>query len=263
MAVEFPRETKSVLGIEIDGDLSEEEVRQWLQFNALDMHTRLLRLNWICRGNRSQTAVLWAFCEHHRSVNGLGKQFFAHIQTPDLERRVVLDFQISKRSTHHAFLYLLETKLLTMVFEGVAQRQTRTRRMCLNWSNLNMLLQTVNWSQIPISTLQLNWVANDPAGLVILIDAHSHEANFGAVTGPKNMGKMYFELTGRQIHRNVLAIKIDQLERNGWLEIGGRKKWKVSEYRLAPKTHDSIARFLETDFEQLINPDSQGKCLKS
>lgn len=263
MAVEFPRETKSVLGIEIEGDLSEEEARQWLQFNTLDMHTRLLRLNWICRGNRSQTAVLWAFCEHHRRVKGLGKQFFIHIQTPDLERRVVLDFQIYKRSTHYAFLYLLEAKLLTMVFEGVAQRQTRTRRMCLNWSNLNILLQTVNWSQIPISTLQLNWVANDPAGLVILIDAHSHGDNFGAAAATRNLRKMYFELTGRQIHRNVLANKIDLLERDGWLEIKERQKGKVREYRLAQKTHESIARFLKTDFEQLINPDNQGKYLKS
>lgn len=146
--------------LKIDGEIDAEDVKTWQDFCALPMHTRLLQLHWISR-NRSELAVLWSFCEHHRRTATLGEKYHRRDSSRLITSKLGGRIDCNQVGVSRAINALLD--------EGVLCKKAHVdnviRKLWLNWPVLAQRLKTTFPDQI---VLHLNWLVDNKVELCVL-----------------------------------------------------------------------------------------------
>jgi hypothetical protein len=146
--------------LKIDGDIDADDVKTWQDFCALPMHTRLLQLHWISR-NRSELAVLWSFCEHHRRTGTLGEKYHRRDSSRLITSKLGDRIHCNQVGVSRAINSLLEEDVLCKK----AHVDNVIRKLWINWPVLAQRLKTKLPDQ---QALQLNWLADNRAELCVL-----------------------------------------------------------------------------------------------
>jgi predicted transcriptional regulator len=146
--------------LRIDGNISPNDIEAWKKFISQPMHERLLQLHWISR-NRSELAVLWTFCEHHRRTATLGEKYFRR------DSRRLITSKLSDRI--HCTEVGVSKSINALIEEGVLGKQEHVdnviRKLWLNWPALSQRLKIDFPDQ---QVLQFNWLAENSSELCVL-----------------------------------------------------------------------------------------------
>lgn len=235
--------------LKIDGDISANDIESWKMFCSQPMHTRLLQLHWISR-NRSELAVLWTFCEHHRRTATLGEKYFRRDS-----RRLIT----SKLSTRiHCTEVGVSKSINTLIEEDVLCKKAHVdnviRKLWLNWPTLSKRLE-IDFPDKQI--LQLNWLADNRTELCVLsMLAKQSIENSCAGDGAQSAPFVKVTLKTIQPHGDQLGAStnaksieraVAKLSEAGLIELSD--KGVMNKARISTTCFCAITTFLTTNFE--------------
>lgn len=153
-------EVKPSRELKIDGEISIEDIESWKEFCGQSMHMRLLQLHWISR-NRSELAVLWSFCEHHRRTATLGEKYHRRDSSRLITSKLGDRIDCNQVGVSRAINALLDEGILCKK----AHVDNVIRKLWLNWPVLAQRLKTTFPAQI---VLHLNWLVDNKVELCVL-----------------------------------------------------------------------------------------------
>jgi hypothetical protein len=232
------------------GDLSEASVQAWMDFTAMPIHERCLRLAWMAP-TRAQAAVLLRFCERHRMTLNLGSdRSYSRFSAKEVTLRFGNVFGCSRSSIGQAMSDLLQEDVL----RAQPHVDNVTRKIWLNWPALQERWQSTEFPEL--RWLELNWIARNKAEMVVLHALQSgqsegqHDA-FVALS-PRELERRYRPQFGAGVDSSALSRAIKTLTAAGTIkpaseDMGGRG------LRLVPgKVEQLLQAFYQQDLEKLL-----------
>jgi hypothetical protein len=232
------------------GDLSEASVQAWMDFTAMPIHERCLRLAWMAP-TRAQAAVLLRFCERHRMTLSLGSdRSYSRFSAKEVTLRFGNVFGCSRSSIGQAMSDLLQEDVL----RAQPHVDNVTRKIWLNWPALQERWQSTEFPEQ--RWLELHWIARNKAEMVVLHalqSAQSQSQHDGLVTlSTSGLERQYQPVFGAGVDAKAILRAIKRLTAAGLVEqadeaIGGRG------LRLVPgKVEQLLQAFYQQDLEKLL-----------
>lgn len=235
--------------LKIDGNISADDIESWKAFCSQPMHTRLLQLHWIAR-NRSELAVLWTYCEHHRRTATLGEKYYRK------DSRLTIDMRLSSRL--HCNQRGVARSINTLLEEGVLCKKEHVdnviRKLWLNWPVLALRLKTKLPDQ---QVLQLNWLADNRAELCVLsILVQQWTDNSCVVDGVRSAPfvkvtlktvKPFADEFGVTTNAKSVERAAAKLSEAGLIELSDQGV--MNKARFSPTCYSAITTLLTTNFE--------------
>jgi hypothetical protein len=235
--------------LKIDGDIDADDVKTWQDFCALPMHIRLLQLHWISR-NRSELAVLWSFCEHHRRTGTLGEKYHRRDSSRLITSKLGDRIDCNQVGVSRAINSLLEEDVLCKK----AHVDNVIRKLWLNWPDLAKRLE-IDFPDKQI--LQLNWLVDNRTELCVLsMLAKQSIENSCAGDGARSTPFVKVTLKTIQPHGDQLGAStnaksieraVAKLSEAGLIELSDHGV--MNKARINPKCFSAITTFLTTNFE--------------
>ncbi len=232
------------------GDLSETDVKAWLDFVAMPSHDRCLRLNWMAK-SRAQAAVLWRVSEHHRMTRRLGTDLsYKSISAQEIARRYGNLFGCSRSSIGQALSDLLD--------EGVLLARPHvdnvTRKIWLNWPALQERWQSTEWPDR--QWLELNWIAKNKAEMVVLHSLQSAlvdgQQDIQVPLSPRELERLYRPQWGAGVGSSTISRAIKALTAAGVIE-QPVEPGKARSVRLVPgQVEAQLQTFYQQDLQKLL-----------
>ena len=235
--------------LKIDGGIDAEDVKTWQDFCALPMHTRLLQLHWISR-NRSELAVLWSFCEHHRRTATLGEKYHRRDSSRLITSKLGGRIDCNQVGVSRAINSLLEEGVLCKK----AHVENVIRKLWLNWPVLAQRLKITFPNQI---VLHLNWLSDNKVELCVLcMLSRQWSDNSDVVDGVKSAPFAKVTLKTVQPFADQLGMSTNaksveraaaKLSEAGLIELSDQGV--MNKARFSPTCYSAITTFLTTNFE--------------
>lgn len=236
--------------LKIDGDISANDIESWKAFCSQPMHTRLLQLHWIAR-NRSELAVLWTYCEHHRRTATLGEKYYRK------DSRLTIDMRLSSRL--HCNPRGVARSINTLLEEGVLCKKAHVdnviRKLWLNWPVLAQRLKTTFPDQ---KVLRLNWLADSKTELCVLSMLEQQWINHSCVVdGVRSAPFVKVTLKTIQpfadqldVATNAKSVEraVAKLSEKGLIELCDQGV--MNKARISPTCFSAITTFLTINFEK-------------
>lgn len=235
--------------LRIDGNISPNDIEAWKKFISQPMHERLLQLHWISR-NRSELAVLWSFCEHHRRTATLGEKYHRRDSSRLITSKLGDRIDCNQVGVSRAINSLLE--------EGVLCKKAHVdnviRKLWLNWPALAQRLKI----DFPDKQhLQLNWLANNRTELCVL-SMLAKQSIENSCAGDGSQSAPFVKVTlktiqphGDQLGASTNAKSIERavakLSEASLIELSD--KGVMNKARINPMCFSAITTFLTTNFE--------------
>ncbi len=243
-------ETVSLRELKIDGDMSANDIESWKTFCSQPMHTRLLQLHWISR-NRSELAVLWTFCEHHRRTATLGEKYNRKDSGQMIVKKLANRMQCNQITAARFINTLIE--------EGVLCKKAHVdnviRRLWLNWS---VLAQRLRMNFPDHQVLQLNWLADNKTELCVLqMLAQQWINNSCVVDGVRSAPFVKVTLKTIEHFKNELGVStnakaveraVTKLSESGLIELND--EGVMHKARISHACFIAIEMLLATNFEK-------------
>lgn len=235
--------------LKIDGDIDADDVKTWQDFCSLPMHTRLLQLHWISR-NRSELAVLWSFCEHHRRTATLGEKYHRRDSSRLITSKLGGRIDCNQVGVSRAINVLLD--------EGVLCKKAHVdnviRKLWLNWPVLAQRLKTTFPDQ---KVLQLNWLTDNKVELCVLHMLAQQWTNHSSVVDGVRFVpfvkvtlktvKPFADKFGVVTNAKSVERAVAKLSEANLIELSGQGV--MNKARISPACFSAITTFLTINFE--------------
>lgn len=235
--------------LKIDGDISANNIESWKMFCTQPMHTRLLQLHWISR-NRSELAVLWTFCEHHRRTATLGEKYFRKDSRQTIDIKLASRMNCNQRGIGRAINTLIEENILCKKVHV----DNVIRKLWLNWPALAQRLKVDFPDQ---QVLQFNWLAENSSELCVLSMLTQHWQNSSStVDGVRTVPFIKVTLKTIQPHADQHGVStnaksveraVAKLNEAGLIELCA--EGVMNKARLNAEFFSAMEDFLATNFE--------------
>ena len=232
------------------GDLSDAAVQAWLDFVAMPIHERCLRLAWLAE-SRARAAVLWRVSEHHRMTRRIGTDLsYKSISAHDIAQRFGLLFGCSQRSIGQAMSDLMDEGMLL----ARPHVDNVTRKIWLHWPALQERWQSTEWPDR--HWLELHWIAKNKAEMVVLhaLQGTLMDGQQGThiPLSPRELERLYRPQFGVGVDSSSISRALKALTAGGLIETSSGSMGSHGFYLVPGQVEGLLQAFYQQDLQKLL-----------